>query len=47
MGMGLIDAGEVPLDAPLPNAPEISVKASPIEDSLSAEQQNELLEELK
>jgi hypothetical protein len=42
-----IDAGEVPLDAPLPNAPEITVKASPVESSLSLDEQNKLLDELK
>jgi hypothetical protein len=46
-GLAPIDAGEVPLDAPLPNAPQIAVKASPIEESLSPDEQNELLEELK
>jgi hypothetical protein len=39
--------GEVPLDAPLPDAPQIAVKASPIEESLSPDEQNELLNELK
>ena len=47
LGLGPIDAGEVPLNAPLPEAPEITVKASPVEESLSADEQNELLEELK
>ncbi|RPG76842.1 MAG: hypothetical protein CBE08_001555 [Euryarchaeota archaeon TMED248] len=47
LGLGPIDAGEVPLNAPLPEAPEIAVKASPVEESLSADEQNELLEELK
>ena len=41
------DRGEIPLDAPLPPAPEISVTAAPIEDSLSADEKNELLEELQ
>lgn len=41
------DRGEVPLDAPLPPAPEISVTAAPIEESLSADEKNELLEELQ
>ena len=41
------DRGEIPLDAPLPPAPEISVAAAPIEESLSADEKNELLEELK
>jgi hypothetical protein len=35
-----------PLDAPLPNAPEILVEASPIEETLSEDEQNELLNEL-
>ena len=49
MGLGLppIDVGEVPLDAPLPPAPQIAVKASPVEESLSLDEKNELLEELK
>ena len=47
LGLAPIDAGEVPLDAPLPDAPQISVKASPVEESLSPDEQNELLEELK
>ena len=47
LGLAPIDAGEVPLDAPLPDAPKISVKASPVEESLSPDEQNELLEELK
>jgi hypothetical protein len=42
-----IDVGEVPLDAPLPAAPQIAVKASPVEESLSPDEKNELLEELK
>ena len=42
-----IDMGEIPLDAPLPEAPEIAVKAAPITESLSTEEQNELLEELR
>jgi hypothetical protein len=42
-----LDRGEIPLDAPLPDAPEISVAAAPIEESLSADEKNELLEELK
>ena len=42
-----LDRGEMPLDAPLPDAPEISVTAAPIEESLSADEKNELLEELK
>lgn len=36
----------LPLDAPLPNAPEIAVAASPVEDTLSEDEQNELLNEL-
>ena len=47
LGLAPIDAGEVPLDAPLPDAPQISVKGSPVEESLSPDEQNELLEELK
>ena len=47
LGLAPIDAGEVPLDAPLPDAPQIAVKASPIEESLSPDEQNELLNELK
>ena len=42
-----LDRGEMPLDAPLPDAPEISVTAAPIEESLSVDEKNELLEELK
>ena len=42
-----LDRGEIPLDAPLPDAPEISVTAAPIEESLSVDEKNELLEELK
>ena len=42
-----MDMGEVPLDAPMPAAPEISVPAAPVEDSLSDDEKNELLEELK
>ena len=41
------DRGEIPLDAPLPPAPEISVTAAPIEESLSVDEKNELLEELQ
>ena len=44
---GGFDLGEVPLDAPLPDAPEITVAAAPIEESLSDDEKNELLEELK
>lgn len=36
----------LPLDAPLPNAPEIAVAASPVEETLSEDEQNELLSEL-
>tara|TARA_B100001093_G_scaffold504344_2_gene560050 strand:- start:113 stop:1339 length:1227 start_codon:yes stop_codon:yes gene_type:complete len=43
--LGLPD-GPIPLDAPLPNAPEIAVKASPVEDTLSEEEQSDLLNEL-
>ena len=42
-----MDAGELPLDAPLPEAPEIAVTAAPVEESLSADEKNELLEELQ
>ena len=42
-----MDMGEVPLDAPMPAAPEINVPAAPVEDSLSDDEKNELLEELK
>jgi hypothetical protein len=42
-----MDMGEVPLDAPMPEAPEINVPAAPVEDSLSDDEKNELLEELK
>ena len=34
------------LDAPLPNAPKITVTASPVEDTLSEKEQSELLNEL-
>lgn len=43
--LGLPD-GPIPLDAPLPNAPQIAVKASPVEDTLSEEEQTDLLNEL-
>ncbi|MBT6641049.1 MAG: hypothetical protein HOB47_05660 [Euryarchaeota archaeon] len=36
----------LPLDAPLPNAPEIAVAASPVEEVLSEKEQNDLLSEL-
>ncbi len=36
----------LPLDAPLPNAPEIAVAASPVEETLSKDEQNELLSDL-
>ena len=36
----------LPLDAPLPDAPKIAVEASPIEETLSPDEQNELLSEL-
>ncbi len=42
-----MDMGEVPLDAPMPAAPEINVPAAPVEESLSDDEKNELLEELK
>lgn len=38
--------GPIPLDAPMPNAPEVAVTASPVEDTLSEEEQNNLLNEL-
>ena len=34
------------LDAPLPDAPEIVVAASPVEETLSKDEQNELLSDL-
>ncbi len=43
--LGLPD-GPIPLDAPLPNAPEIAVKASPVEETLTEEEQSDLLNEL-
>ncbi len=36
----------LPLDAPLPDAPEIAVAASPVEETLSKDEQNELLSDL-
>ena len=36
----------MPLDAPLPDAPLIAVEASPVEETLSAAEQNDLLNEL-
>ena len=41
------DRGEMPLDAPMPEAPEVPVTAAPIEESLSDDEKNELLEELQ
>ena len=41
------DRGEIPLDAPMPDAPEVPVTAAPIEESLSDDEKNELLEELQ
>lgn len=41
------DRGEMPLDAPMPEAPEVPVEAAPIEESLSDDEKNELLEELQ
>ena len=41
-----IPGGPIPLDAPMPNAPEVAVTASPVEDSLSEEERNSLLNEL-
>jgi hypothetical protein len=36
----------MPFDAPLPDAPLIAVEASPVEETLSAAEQNDLLNEL-
>lgn len=36
----------MPLDAPLPAAPQVAVEASPVEETLSEDEQNELLNEL-
>jgi hypothetical protein len=36
----------LPLDAPLPAAPEVAVAGSPVEETLSKDEQNELLSEL-
>jgi hypothetical protein len=36
----------LPLDAPLPAAPQVAVEASPVEETLSEDEQNELLNEL-
>ncbi len=44
---GGFDRGELPLDAPMPDAPEVAVTAAPIEESLSDDEKNELLEELQ
>ena len=41
-----LPAAPLSLDAPLPNAPKIAVMASPVEDTLSEKEQNELLNEL-
>ena len=41
-----LPAASLSLDAPLPNAPKITVMASPVEDTLSEKEQNELLNEL-
>ncbi|HII36995.1 MAG TPA: hypothetical protein HA354_00685, partial [Candidatus Poseidoniaceae archaeon] len=41
------DRGELPLDAPMPDAPEVQVPAAPVEESLSDDEKNELLEELQ
>ncbi len=43
--LGIPD-GPIPLDAPLPNAPEIAVKGSPVEETLTEEEQSDLLNEL-
>lgn len=42
----LLPGGPLPLDAPLPAAPQIAVEASPVEETLSAAEQNDLLNEL-
>ena len=44
---GGFDRGELPLDAPIPDAPEVAVTAAPVEESLSDDEKNELLEELQ
>ena len=44
---GGFDRGELPLDAPMPEAPEVAVTAAPVEESLSDDEKNELLEELQ
>ena len=44
---GGFDRGELPLDAPMPDAPEVAVTAAPVEESLSDDEKNELLEELQ
>ena len=41
-----IPGAPIPLDAPMPNAPEVAVTASPVEGTLSEEEQNSLLNEL-
>ena len=41
-----IPGAPIPLDAPMPNAPEVAVTASPVEETLSEEEQNSLLNEL-
>jgi len=41
-----LPVASLPLDAPLPNAPQIAVTASPIVDTLSEKEQSELLNEL-
>jgi len=41
-----LPGGPTPLDAPLPNAPLVAVEASPVEETLSADEQNDLLNEL-
>ena len=41
-----IPGAPIPLDAPMPNAPEVAVTASPVEETLSEAEQNDLLNEL-
>ena len=41
-----IPGAPIPLDAPMPDAPEVAVTASPVEETLSEAEQNDLLNEL-
>ena len=41
-----IPGAPIPLDAPMTNAPEVAVTASPVEETLSEAEQNDLLNEL-